>query len=114
MSPGVVGVWLHLKISPQNEVSLFVEVQSQHYVAFLVIAPPVSHYRLLAIEVQSLELPLEAVVEVFVVKFSIELGEKDVDLLPLELSLLKADQEARVVSHSLERHSLALQAHLHE
>jgi hypothetical protein len=61
-----------------------------------------------------LELPLEAVVEVFVVKFSIELGEKDVDLLPLELSLLKADQEARVVSHSLEPHSLALQAHLHE
>lgn len=49
MSPGIVVVWLHLKVAPQDEVALLAEVQSQHDVAFLVIAPPVSYYRLFAV-----------------------------------------------------------------
>lgn len=114
MSPGIVAVWLHLKVAPQDEVALLVEVQSQHDVAFLVIAPPVSHYRLFAIEIESLEFSLKAVVDVFVVKFSIELGKKEVDLLSLQLFLLKAHQKAGVVTHPLEGHRLALQAHLRE
>lgn len=61
-----------------------------------------------------MEFSLKAVVDVFVVKFSIELGKEEVDLLSLQLFLLKADQKAGVVTHPLEGHRLALQAHLHE
>lgn len=89
-------------------------MQSQHNVALLVVAPSVADDCLLVEEVQLAELFLEELGHVAPMALSVELGKKNVLLLPLELLLFVAQEKTDVCSYSFEAKCLLFQCYLHE
>lgn len=89
-------------------------MQSQHYVALLIVAPPVAGDRLLVEEIQLAELFLKELGHIAPMALSVKLGQKDVLLLALELPLLVAQKKANIGSYSLEAKCLFLQGYLYE
>ena len=90
------------------------EVQPQHHVALLVVAPPIAGDRLLVEEVELAELVLEELGHVAPVALSVKLGQQDVLLLALQLLLLVAQQQTDIGAYSFKAKRLLLQGDLHE
>lgn len=78
-----------MQVPPQDELSLGREVQSQHDAALLVVPPLVPDYCLLAVEVQTGEVLLEAFLHIIAVVLPVELRQEYVHPLPLQLFSLE-------------------------
>lgn len=106
--PTVLQIRLNLYVPSQHQISIFAEVQSQHDVALLVVAPSVADDCLLVEEVQLAELFLEELGHVAPMTLSVELWQKDVLLLPLELLLLVPQEKTDVCSYFFKAKGLFL------
>lgn len=73
MGPEVVVIGADLEVASEYELSLWIEVQSQHDTALLVVPPFVADDGLLAIEVEPCELFLEALIHVIAVELPVKL-----------------------------------------